>query len=119
MPDPTPDAWLFSYGTLRQREVQISTFGRTLSGQADALPGYRQEMVEIKDAAVVAVSGASHHPIVRKTGDPADQIAGTVFRVTKAELLAADAYEVSDYRRIAVTLRSGLEAFVYVDASDG
>ena len=37
----------------------------------------------------------------------------------KAELLAADAYEVSDYRRIAVTLRSGLEAFVYVDASDG
>jgi len=39
-----------------------------------------------------------------------------VFRITTAELAAADTYEVSDYKRIAVRLKSGLEAFVYVGA---
>jgi len=36
--------------------------------------------------------------------------------VSAAELVAADTYEVSDYKRVAVHLKSGLEAFVYVAA---
>jgi gamma-glutamylcyclotransferase (GGCT)/AIG2-like uncharacterized protein YtfP len=108
--------WLFSYGTLQQENVQVETFGRRLEGRADALPGYRREMVRITDPAVIATSGADHHPIVMESGDPADEVAGTVFDVTEAELAAADTYEVSDYRRIAVRLRSGLEAWVYVKA---
>jgi hypothetical protein len=39
-----------------------------------------------------------------------------VFKITPAELAAADTYEVSDYKRIAVRLKSGREAFVYVGA---
>ena len=39
-----------------------------------------------------------------------------MFRLTPAELAQADSYEVSDYKRIAVRLKSGLEAFVYVGA---
>ena len=31
---------LFSYGTLRQREVQLATFGRELDGYVDAVIGY-------------------------------------------------------------------------------
>jgi hypothetical protein len=30
---------LFSYGTLRQEEVQLATFGRRLAGRPDALVG--------------------------------------------------------------------------------
>jgi len=30
---------LFSYGTLQEERVQLSTFGRRLSGEPDALPG--------------------------------------------------------------------------------
>ena len=41
---------------------------------------------------------------------------GRRLRITAAELAAADTYEVSDYRRVAVRLKSGLEAFVYVGA---
>ena len=52
------------------------------------------------------------------TGDPADEVDGMVFRITAAELAAADSYEVSDYRRIAVTLKSGRKAFVYIRAAD-
>jgi hypothetical protein len=47
---------------------------------------------------------------------PADEVAGTVFQLTPAELTAADAYEVSDYARVSVRLKSGLEAWVYVRA---
>ena len=108
---------LFSYGTLRQREVQLANFGRELDGKPDALPGYRPSLIEITDPAVLAVSGETHHPIVRPSDDPADAIEGTVFTVTDAELAAADAYEVDDYVRVAVTLRSGLDAWVYVEAA--
>ena len=114
----TDDAseWLFSYGTLQQENVQLSTFGRLLDGRADALPGFRRKMVRITDPGVLAKSGHDMHPIVAPSGDPADEIEGVVFQVTPAELGRADLYEVSDYRRVAVTLKSGLTAWVYVSA---
>ena len=115
MSDTEGDAlWLFSYGTLQQEEVQLATFGRRLEGRPDILAGYGTSLVAIADPAVVAMSGKTHHPIVRATGNDADEIAGTLFRLTRAEFAAADAYEVADYKRIAVRLKSGLEAFVYV-----
>lgn len=110
------DVWLFSYGTLQQEEVQRATFGRLLEGRVDALPGYATSLFEIKDAAVVATSGMTHHFMARPTGRATDEVPGMVFRITPSELAAADTYEVSDYRRIAVRLKSGLEAFVYVGA---
>ncbi|WP_281280720.1 hypothetical protein [Falsirhodobacter xinxiangensis] len=39
-----------------------------------------------------------------------------VFRITAAELAAADAYEVADYKRVEVALTSGRKAWVYVQA---
>lgn len=110
------DVWLFSYGTLQQSDVQLVTFGRLLEGRPDALPGYVTSMVEIRDPEVVRTSGKTHHPIVRRTGNASDEVAGHVFRITVAELAAADAYEVDDYKRVAVLLKSGVEAFVYVAA---
>lgn len=105
---------LFSYGTLQQEKVQLETFGRLLQGAPDALGGYRQDMVRITDPAVLAASGLDHHPIVQPSADPDDEVAGTVFEITAAELDAADAYEVSDYKRIEVRLKSGCDAWVYV-----
>lgn len=109
---------LFSYGTLQLEAVQLATFGRLLTGEEDALPGFAQTMVEIEDEEVVATSGQTHHPIVRFTGSPSDFVPGKAFAVTSAELRRADEYEVDAYRRVAVTLRSGSQAWVYVDARD-
>jgi hypothetical protein len=53
-------------------------------------------MVEIPDPEVIATSRETHHPIVTRSGNPADEVAGTVFNITAAELAAADSYEVSD-----------------------
>ncbi|HKR77011.1 MAG TPA: gamma-glutamylcyclotransferase family protein [Rhodanobacter sp.] len=107
---------LFSYGTLQDAAVQLATFGRRLDGLPDALPGYRLEQLAIRDARVVATSGAAHHPIAMRSDDATDRVHGTVFRLTPQELAQADAYEVDDYRRVAVTLASGLQAWMYVRA---
>ena len=109
---------LFSYGTLRQAEVQRSTFGRLLEGRPDALAGFALSPMTIADPHVIAVSGKAVHTIARPSGRPADRIEGIVFRVTVAELDSADRYESGPIRRISARLVSGEEAFVYV-AADG
>ncbi|MGZ5397395.1 MAG: gamma-glutamylcyclotransferase family protein [Mycobacterium sp.] len=80
---------LFSYGTLRQPGVQRDVFGRELDGRPDAIVGYDLDYAAIE---------------------------GTVYAVTEDDLVAADDYEVDDCERIAVPLRSGDHAWVYVFA---
>ncbi len=107
---------LFSYGTLQQREVQLATFGRELTGHRDAIVGFDLDYVTITDPRVVASSGSDRHPILRPTERVDAHFDGMVFTITEAELAAADEYEVDDYRRISVPLRSGATAWVYVFA---
>jgi Gamma-glutamyl cyclotransferase, AIG2-like len=108
---------LFSYGTLRYESVQRETFGRLLNGSNDALVGWRLEMVRITDPEVLRKSGEAEHPILVQTNDDADRVEGMVFAITPEELARADAYEVADYRRVGVTLCSGMRAWVYVSAT--
>jgi len=108
--------WLFAYGTLRQKEVQLAIFGRVLEGRADVLPGYALSPLQITDPGVIATSGTANHTIARATGEQLDAVPGIVFRITQSELAAADAYEVADCTRVMVRLGSGLDAFVYMDA---
>jgi hypothetical protein len=105
---------LFSSGTLRQAEVQLATYGRLLEGRPDTLAGFALAPLTITDPEVVRLSGKAVHTIARRSGDPADRIDGTVFRLTQAELEATDRYEVDVYARLEVELASGARAFVYV-----
>ena len=108
---------LFSYGTLQDEKVQLSTFGRLLHGQRDELPGYEPSLVKIADAKLAARIGMSHHANARFTGRMESGVGGTVFEVTDAELAAADQYELpAAYERIAVVLASGRRTWVYVSA---
>jgi gamma-glutamylcyclotransferase (GGCT)/AIG2-like uncharacterized protein YtfP len=74
-------------------------------------------MIEITDPEVIAASGTDRHPLVAPSGDPADLVQGSVLSLSDAELASADDYEVDDYARVRVTLASGAEAWVYLDAS--
>lgn len=107
---------LFSYGTLQLDQVQLDTFDRLLDGAPDTMPGWRTEMIEITDLEVLKSSGERFHPVVVPSGNPADEVTGKVFAITPEELSHADAYEVADYKRVSVTLKSGLDAWVYVRA---
>lgn len=105
---------LFAYGTLQTEAVQLSTFGRRLEGTEDALVGYRLEIIRIDDQEFVAASGTADHRNLEFTGDPADSVAGTVFKVSHSEIEHADSYEPEGYERVLVQLHSGLEAWVYL-----
>lgn len=105
---------LFSYGTLQTEPVQLSTFGRRLDGNPDALIGYRLRMIQIMDQEFVATSGAEYHRNLEFTGNASDVVEGTVFAITEQELKQADAYEPDGYERERVSLRSGTEAWVYL-----
>lgn len=107
---------LFSYGTLRQENVQLATFGRRLDGRPDSLAGFSLSPMTITDPHVIATSGAGVHTIARPSGYTEDHIPGIVFRLTPAEIEAADRYEAGPIERIRVRLESGAEAFVYVAA---
>jgi gamma-glutamylcyclotransferase (GGCT)/AIG2-like uncharacterized protein YtfP len=94
---------LFSYGTLQDQEVQVSTFGRSLKGERDGLPEYRQITF-------------GPYLNVQFTGHQSDLVEGTRFEVTSAELEEADIYEATaDYKRIQVQLKSGRLAWVYLN----
>ena len=107
---------LFSYGTLQQEAVQLSTFGRVLAGQPDELVGFEQSLLLIEDPQFVATSGKTHHAIVRLNGRSGSRVRGTVFEVSESELARADRYEPAGYTRVSATLASGKEAWVYADA---
>jgi Gamma-glutamyl cyclotransferase, AIG2-like len=107
---------LFAYGTLQDRAVQMANFGRELDGRPDSLPGYSTSLIAIRDPAVVATSGKTHHTIAERSTNLSDVVPGTVFEITALELSAADRYEVSEYTRVLVTLKSGVRAWVYVRA---
>src|SRR3954468_18272116 len=113
MADP-PTFALFSYGTLRQEEVQRATCGRLLEGRPDSLAGSRLAPLAISSAEVVRLSGKAVHAIARRTGRAEDRIEGVVFDLSAAELAATGAYEGDAPARREGRLESGLAAFAYV-----
>ena len=109
------EVWIFSYGTLRQPEVQIGIFGRRLEGEQDALAGHALRLQRVTDPEVIAISGTAEHPALVETDKAEDELTGWAFAVSEAELPLADAYEAASfYRRMPVRLKSGRHAFVYV-----
>ena len=85
--------------------MQLANFGRASTA-----------LIPIRDAAVVATSGKVHHKSAVGSNDLGDEVAGIVFEITPRELEAADRYEVSDYPRVLVMLKSGAQAWAYVQA---
>ncbi len=105
---------LFSYGTLQQANVQLSTFGRLLQGERDDLPGFEKSSVKIVNPQEAASSGLTHHVNVISNGRNDSRVNGTLFEITDAELAAADQYEEpAGYLRKVVMLASGTQAWVY------
>jgi len=106
--------YLFSYGTLQQENVQLENFGRILEGSKDILQKYILKEVEITDESVLKISNKKFHPILFFSNNEKDEVHGTVFKITSSELFKADDYEVDDYERIEVILKSGLKSWIYV-----
>jgi gamma-glutamylcyclotransferase (GGCT)/AIG2-like uncharacterized protein YtfP len=106
---------VFAYGTLQQKDVQLSTFGRIVDTQSDALVGFEKTQVRIEDPAMAAELGRPHHANVEFVGNASSRVSGMALEVTDDELASVDTYEGSfSYKRVPATLASGREAWVYV-----
>jgi hypothetical protein len=108
--------YLFSYGTLREADVQQQVFGHPVPGTPDAVIGFRLVDVTITDPRAIAISGRATHTIIDPSPNDSDAVEGQVLPLGPADLVAADAYEDAAYRRVRARLRSGGEAWVYVRA---
>ena len=105
---------LFSYGSLQQENVQLSTFGRRLTGHRDELVGFEASSVRIDDPQVAAAIGKTHHANVTFSGSDESRVPGMVFEISDDELIQVDAYEAAfSYQRVLATLASGKRAWVY------
>lgn len=107
---------LFSYGTLRNGEVQLELFKRLLRGAKDILNGYKLARIEIEDKAFLAKGEDKFQLTLIPTNNNSDFVEGWVFEISREELLLADEYEPDDYKRIKVALASGKEAWLYAAA---
>ena len=115
MTAPARTVFLFSYGTLQDKRVQIANFGRELAGREDALSGYVRRFRAIENPNAAASDGRSHHDNAEPSSDPMDVVSGMVFEVTEQELAVADKYEAAvGYHRVSVTLRTGIQAWIYI-----
>jgi hypothetical protein len=109
---------LFSYGTLQQEAVQLSTFGRRLEGRPDALVGFEPSLFTVDDPEFVAASGKADHANLVFNGRADSRVDGMAFELTDAELAKSDEYEPAGYARISTVLASGRPAWVYVATRD-
>lgn len=106
-------ASLFSFGTLRQHDVQLSLFGGRVPSTPDAIVGFRVGRVTITDPAAIKASGHDVHPALIATGDPSEVVDGELFELSEDELAAVHRYEEVSFQRIDVLTRSGRNAWAY------
>lgn len=106
--------YLFSYGTLQKEKVQLELFGSLLVGTKDTLQAYKKSSIKIDDALFLATGEQAYQLTLIISNDKSHTIDGTVFEVSKEELLVADKYEPDGYERVEVELASGKRAWIYL-----
>lgn len=93
---------LFTYGSLRNSEIQQKLFNRILTGTLDTLIDYEKGNVVIE--------GKIFNVAISKAGS---QIEGEVYELDQKELERSDRYEGNSYKRVRITLLSGTEGWIY------
>jgi gamma-glutamylcyclotransferase (GGCT)/AIG2-like uncharacterized protein YtfP len=94
--------YLFAYGTLLDKNIQLSVFGHETAGRADQLADYRR--------IVRSFTYGSYPDIVFEKGS---SVPGMILELTDYELAQCDRYEGDEYERLSVVLMSGSKTFVY------
>ena len=101
---------LFAYGTLKDKDIQETIFGRILTGTPDTLTGYTIQEITIEEE-----FGMADYVVAIASESLSDVIHGVVFNVTLADLAKVDLFESNAYKRVKVTLNSGISAWVYTE----
>jgi len=101
---------LFSYGTLRSKQIQMQIFKKVLVGTPDQLLGYKLKSLQIEEE-----FGMADYVVAIPSENTEENIHGVVFNVSNADLEKVDLFESNSYRRVQVKLKSGTIAWVYTE----
>ncbi len=100
---------LFAYGTLKDKRIQETVFGKVLNGTPDAATGFTTKEIEIEEE-----FGVTPYPIIVETKNPEDVVSGIRYQLTEYQLEQADIYEGMHYKRIQIQLDSNEVAWTYL-----
>lgn len=100
---------LFAYGTLKDKRIQETVFGKVLTGTPDSVTGFTTKEIKIEEE-----FGVTPYPIIVETKNPEDVVTGTLYQLTETQLQQADTYEGIHYKRIEVKLESNVIAWTYL-----
>ncbi|WP_055095719.1 gamma-glutamylcyclotransferase family protein [Flavobacterium aquidurense] len=101
---------LFSYGTLRSKQIQMQLFNKVLTGTRDELLGYKLKSLQIEEE-----FGMADYVVAVPSADSSDPIHGVAFNILASDLAKVDIFESNSYKRVQVTLKSGKVAWVYIE----
>jgi len=101
---------LFSYGTLRSKQIQMQLFNKVLNGTKDQLLGHKLKSLQIEEE-----FGMADYVVAVPTEDASDPIHGVAFNISASDLAKVDIFESNAYKRVQVILKSGTAAWVYIE----
>lgn len=101
---------IFSYGTLQSKEIQMQVFNKLLTGTPDQLTGYK-----LKDLQIEEEFGIEDYFVATPSENPSDAVDGIVYSISSADLAKADQFESNAYKRVQITLKSGVVAWIYIE----
>ncbi|MFH7017655.1 gamma-glutamylcyclotransferase family protein [Flavobacterium sp. FlaQc-47] len=101
---------LFSYGTIRSKEIQRQIFNKILIGTPDQLLGHKLKSLQIEEE-----FGMADYVVAVPTAESSDPIHGMAFDISTSDLAKVDIFESNAYKRVEVTLKSGTVAWVYIE----
>ena len=101
---------LFSYGTLRSKQIQMQVFNKVLTGAPDQLLGYKLKSLQIEEE-----FGMADYVVAVPSDDLSDIIYGVVYTISNTDLAKVDIFESNSYKRVQVRLKSGIQAWIYTE----
>ncbi|RED23750.1 gamma-glutamylcyclotransferase (GGCT)/AIG2-like uncharacterized protein YtfP [Flavobacterium cutihirudinis] len=101
---------LFSYGTLRSKQIQMQIFNKVLSGTPDQILGYKLKSLQIEEE-----FGMADYVVAIPSENLTENIHGVAFEISNTDLLKVDQFESNSYKRVQVKLKSGRTAWIYTE----
>ena len=94
---------MFVYGSLLDPKLRLNVLGRDIEGKSDILEDYIVDTHSVLTA---------YPTIIKLEGG---FVNGKIFKVNESDIEKLDSYESLYYKKVEVTLKSGVMSLVYIE----
>ena len=94
---------MFVYGSLLDAKLRLNVLGHSIEGKSDILEDYIVDTHSVLTA---------YPTIIKLEGG---FVNGKIFKVNKSDIENLDSYESLYYKKVEVTLKSGVMSLVYIE----